>query len=1041
MANRFLESDVSRNRFLEPEQSETPSNRFLVEEPTAKTNRFLETEPTEPETGFMQNLSTGIARGAEAMLPPPLSTVFREGVPKGPERGGTWETGKSEPLSPEYTRTGEQIKESLMKAGLGEEEPAEAHPFEDPVRLALLFGIPGMAGKSLLAKLGSGVGFNVGYETLDKLLTEGRLPTKGEYGWATLAGTLPAGLNVAFKGVGRGLKAVFRKGVEDIARKTGESGPDVINRILQRVEQEGVSANRVISEELTGLGEGAKEFNDLWERNVQESIDASFPKYAGSINLQRQAVSPEAKTLIQEAGEAAGKTPRPHAELVKEAKQAEGWGINDVLRIEDPTALDDVHKFRLRQIVANEAETLAKLKKSQNVPDEMLNSRMADFMEAVKKDAKVASTLGQEMGQRAITIFPEDSFMDAKIKAFRNLTKSKNAADRDWVTRHVNMILDAEDPNVIKGILYDALASKTRKVTDAVETAIVNFFLSSPTTWLKVHLSQGLFTAERPFLQRPVAAGIDSFLSFVRGTQRERYLSDAIVDVKAMTDALPDAARYFARSAKAGRQIFTEEVLGKEFIPRAGFGKGPVGKAAGRILQFPGAIGIGAGDDALKVLNYRAEIAVDAHRQALRAGLRGEEYADFVANLIAKPTKLMKERAAEEAFEKAMQRKLSKMGEAVRYLRDSLPIGGKMINPFITVADSTIKSVYDRTPVALPELIYKFGTGKMGQGPFADRMSKVVIGSILAGGIYTLAQKNMVTGGPPVNKKDRDVWYATGRKPYHFLAPNGEQYPYGWAEPVATIIGTIADYHGIREYADENDSPWKLAYYPFARNILNKSWMEGLSNFFETVMDPQMTGEGLEKQLAGSLVPQISYRIAGVIDPTLRDPRNLEEAFKKRIPGLSEEVPPIRDIWGKPVMDLGNPISKMINPARIRELEDDPVTNAVFEAKAQISSPTQNIGKIPMTLEEHELLLERKGAISHQLIGKYIGSVDYANATPQERKERIEKIDSKVNELARKWIEKKVYTRLRGQGYSTKEYIGFKKERLPLPEEVRQQGR
>lgn len=1044
MANRFLELEEitpPKNRFLETEEPETLSNRFLQTEEITTPNRFLEAEETEPEPGFIDKAKAGFAKGVESILPPPLSTVFREGMPEGGKAEGVWKTGKSEPLPTESTRTGEQIRELLMRAGLEEEEPTDPHPMEDPVRLALLFGIPATAGTSWLATRGAGAGFNMAYETLDKYFTEGRFPTKEEYAVSGIVGMAVPGIGEWAGALSRGLQSVFKKGVENIAQKTGEEGPQIINRILQRVEQEGISANRVISEELNNLGKGAKEFNDLWEKNVYESVQASFPKYAGSINLQRQAVSPEAKMLLQEAGEAAGKTPRPHAELLKEAKGAEGWGINDVLRVEDPLALDDVHKFRLRQIVGNEAETLAKLKKSENVPQEMLNARTADFFEAVKKDAKVASTLGKELGQRAITILPEDSLMDAKIKAFRNLTKSKNVKDIDWVNRHVNMILDAEDPRVIKEILYDALTSKTRKVTDAIEMAIVNGFLSSPTTWVKVFLSQGLFTAERPFLQRPIAAGIDSFLSLVRGTGRERYLSDAIVDIKAMSDAFPEAARYAARSAKAGRQVFTEDVLGKQFIPRASFGKGKVGKTIGRIVQFPGAVGIGALDDLIKVLGYRAEIGVDAHRQALSRGLKGEEYANYVAGLISKPTQGMKERASEEAFEKAMQRKLSKMGDAVRNLRDSLPIGGKMINPFITVADSTIRSAYDRTPFALPELIYKFGTGKMTQGQFSDRLSKVVIGSILAGGIYTLAEKGMITGGPPVNTKDRDVWYATGRKPYHFLTPGGTQIPYGWAEPAATIIGTIADYHSIREYADVEDSAWKIAYYPFSRNILNKSWMEGLSNFFETVMNPQRTGEGLEKQLSGTLVPQIAYRIAGVVDPTLRDPRNMEEAFKRRIPGLSEDVPPIRDIWGKPIMDLGNPVDKMINPVRIRELDNDPATKAVFEARARLTSPSQGIGKIPMSLEEHELLLERKGAISHQLITKYVNTIAYVNASPRQRKETIEKIDRKVNDLSRKWIEKKVYTRLRQQGYSKKEYVGFKKEKLDLPKEVREQGR
>jgi hypothetical protein len=513
-----------------------------------------------------------------------------------------------------------------------------------------------------------------------------------------------------------------------------------------------------------------------------------------------------------------------------------------------------------------------------------------------------------------------------------------------------------------------------------------------------------------------------------------------------MKDALPEAAYYLTESAKAQRQIFTEDVLGKPFLKKADFGAAfdfiPGGKKAGdvlgRIVQIPGGTMIGAGDDAVKVLNYRATINVEAHRIARHMGLKGDAYDTKVAELISKPTSEMTAKAASEAFEKAMQRPLSKPALAIQNLRDALPVGGRIINPFITVADSTIRSVYERTPLYIISLLKN--RKNLTQGEVSDAVARMLIGSIIAGGAYTLAERGMLTGGTPTNEKDRQAWYATGRKPYSLITPDGKVIPMSAFEPASTLMGIMADYHDLSKYADD-DAAWKIGWYVFARNIFNKSYMEGLSNFLGAVHDPGKAEAAFEKQAAGALVPQIAYRTAGIMDPTLRDPQNLTQAFQRRIPGQSDKLPPIRDIWGQPVMDLGNPVSKMVNPFRMKELSTDPATIAVFENRVRIISPSESISKIPMTLDEYEQLVEAKGRIAKEEITDYVTSEQYRLDTPEERKEEIESIDKAVNRDAREWIEDIVYERVRNEGYSDEDYEDMKKGYMDLPKEMKKAKR
>ena len=257
----------------------------------------------------------------------------------------------------------------------------------------------------------------------------------------------------------------------------------------------------------------------------------------------------------------------------------------------------------------------------------------------------------------------------------------------------------------------------------------------------------------------------------------------------------------------------------------------------------------------------------------------------------------------------------------------------------------------------------------------------------------------------------------------------------------------MADFHTIRDYADKSASAAKIGGYAFGRNVLNKPWMTGLSNFYEGMMDPDKAGKSFMRQVSGAAIPQISYGIARVVDPTLRSPRNMTEAFKMRIPWLSKDVPPIRGIWGEPIMDLRNGFAKMLDPLVIHELNTDPATQEVLRVHARISSPSDSVGEIPMTLEEHEELLWRKGQKSHEKITGFINNQFtyrgkyYKNLSDLEKRNYIEDLDQYVGREAKEMMGFKVYKRLRKEGYTHKDVGRFYKGQKELPEELLKEGR
>lgn len=1039
--NPFLEEvKESTNPFLDsPKVVTKAKNPFLEEAEPIKENPFL-TESVPPEKPMAPS---------KPVVKPAQPTKL-EDFPKTKE--GVYLPQPSISME-EQQQFRKDLEEYRRKVDSGEISKAQlyAQGIPGPIRnvakmlamVALPASIPVGTGVTAIATaVGSGAAIGAAYETFDKMITEGRLPTKKEYavsgGIGGAAGLIPYSIPVIKK-----IAEYLRTTPDDVVNIVGsaakekgipakEATENLVNNIIQ--EPEGV---KIFRETIENAGKTGPEL-------VNETL-YQFPKYAGSINLNRINAPFGAKQLIQETAETIGKTPRSHEELLKETAEAGPWTVGDALQVENPMALSDVGKRQLREVMVNEAGRLEKLG-AEATDDELLN-----FANIVAKDSHVASETGRTLAQRGLDIEYAEPLQEAKLKAFDKLTRSPKAADKEWLASKLRLIQEAKGTNAVIDVIHSALTSPLKKIQNAVEASIVNGYLSMPTTWLGVHLSQGIYTAEK-FAQRPIAAAIDSFISLARGTGRSRFFSDAVVEAKSMWDAMPEAARYFTKSFTSQRQVFTEDVLGKQFYPRASFGNWapggiPVSKAVEKIVHVPGGSMIGAGDDAVKVLNYRGSLHVQAHQKALAAGLKGGEYTDKVAELINNPTSDMIEKASKESFDKAFQRELSTPAYHIGRGIHSIPIIGRTIQPFITVLDSGLRTLYERTPLIIPELAYKAATKQITQGEFADSTAKMIIGAILAGGAYTLAEKGMVTGGGPINQKDKQVWYAAGYKPYHVYLPNGYGVGYAKAEPLASILGTVADYHTIRDYADKTDSAAKIAWYAFGRNVLNKTWMTGLSNFYDGLMDPEKSGKSLMQQLSGAAIPQISYGIARVADPTLRQPRNLTEAFEKRIPGLSGNVPPIRDIWGMPVMDLRNGFAKMLDPLVIHKLDNDPTTQEVLRLHARITSPSDSIGEIPMTQEEYEYLLERKGRKSHEVLTRYMNNrfaykgKRFGELSDLEKREAVEGIDQYVNSEARKMIELKVYKRMKQEGYTNRQYSKFKKGMEELPEEVREQGR
>lgn len=199
---------------------------------------LLESEDEKKKKGFDSLLIEPIqSKGFDSLLPEtPGTSEYQQKVQQGiamyKDLGFPGRPKKNLDLS-------DLVTENTMDYS---EEPAEAHPFEDPVRLALMLATPLSLGGGYLATAGTGAAINTGYTIADRYVEKGELPSAGELGVSAAVG---AALPTVAKAGGELASHYILKG-----KPFGELIGDVANRL-------GVSKSQV-NKEIKGMMDTGK---------------------------------------------------------------------------------------------------------------------------------------------------------------------------------------------------------------------------------------------------------------------------------------------------------------------------------------------------------------------------------------------------------------------------------------------------------------------------------------------------------------------------------------------------------------------------------------------------------------------------------------------------------------------------------------------------------------------------------------------------------------------------------------------------------------
>jgi hypothetical protein len=414
-------------------------------------------------------------------------------------------------------------------------------------------------------------------------------------------------------------------------------------------------------------------------------------------------------------------------------------------------------------------------------------------------------------------------------------------------------------------------------------------------------------------------------------------------------------------------------------------------------------------DSFFRSLNYSMDKAAQAYRMAENEGLTGVRFDGRVAELLANPTPEMMEGARKTAGDISL---LDKGGDFTRKVMSvfNTPVGGapvlKFIAPFVRVAANTLdQTVIKRTPVGLLSAELRADLlGKNGTIAQDRAQARMAVGSALSMLFGSLAAEGLITGSGPTDPKEAAIWRMAGNQP-HSVKIGDMWYDVRGLGPLGMLSGITADAYDALQKVNNNEEADKIAYavmHAFAQNLLDQSFMKGPYDLIKAVDQPERYGAGWVRNFASAFVPFSvgAGQIARSIDPYSREARTVLDAMKAKIPGLSQELMPRRDIFGEEIPNkkgaLGN-----LTTLYATKAESDPVVNALMSARYFPSKVDRKIRNVELTNQQYDDYARIAGRMTKQRLDVLVNSPDFERLPQYSRHDIIKAQVEASRETAR----------------------------------------
>ncbi len=367
--------------------------------------------------------------------------------------------------------------------------------------------------------------------------------------------------------------------------------------------------------------------------------------------------------------------------------------------------------------------------------------------------------------------------------------------------------------------------------------------------------------------------------------------------------------------------------------------------APGRALQ--------RSDELFKSMAFNAEIRGLAYRQASQELASGKiertAFADRLAEILSSPSDSMRLAARQHAQRQTFSNAPldTPLWQAVQKWH-RVPVLGDITLPFARTPYNIATQVLQRTPLA--PFAKSWRQDILAGGARADQAwSRFVMGNGLLLTAANAALNGQVTGEGPTDPAERAALRRQGWQPWSVKV--GDRYfDYRSLGTLGNAIGLAANTAEILKGQDWDDAEDRgrveqlvvATSMALAAQVSDQSFMSGMSTFFDALGDPQRHGEKWWQQLATSAaIPRGVAQLERVSDPNQRLAWDIGSAIRSQTPGLSKDLPPARDLWGRPITSGSGfgPFYDTLSPIGSSKLAPQPIDAELSRLEKWVELP------------------------------------------------------------------------------------------------------
>lgn len=299
----------------------------------------------------------------------------------------------------------------------------------------------------------------------------------------------------------------------------------------------------------------------------------------------------------------------------------------------------------------------------------------------------------------------------------------------------------------------------------------------------------------------------------------------------------------------------------------------------------------------------------------------------------------------------------------------------RQITPFIQTPVNILNKAFDRAPgVNLLRTRYRERLRSADPSIKAEAAGEMATGVALSTALYMLALEGRITGGGPVDSKQRQIWMQDKNWQPYSLNVGSAEAPQ-WIElkrldPYAFTFGVAGDISEMVQAAQDDPSLDQAGMFAMlaasvGNNLTSKTWLQGMSDVVEVLASkdrPWVVQHWLEGK-AAALVP---YSSAGRTynqgqDGYMKEARGYLDKMKANIPGMSSDLA-TRYNWvdGEAIETP----TKLLGYIRTREGDGDLVTQELRRLNYGFTGPDRKIGAITLSSEQFQEWNKLMGSVT-----------------------------------------------------------------------------